>query len=258
MNRVSHTSVRTGRSLARMGLALCAAAMIVGGTATSASAAFIHEVYNTDFTGELDNTIPTDWSVVTANGTWKIENEEYKHTAVAVGTNIGLSVYEGDVAGNVDAYTLTDYTVRSNIRASGPPLAGGVVARYTDASNFYHLRVNLVAEHLNLQLYSWSTAAGVVVLDTAPISADFRAGELALTVEGSQLTGELYDAEGNLITTVSAIDANNTSGTFGLRNSGAGTTLVAENVAVYTAIPEPASLVLMGMGAMLIFKRPTW
>lgn len=197
-----------------------AAAAVCGSLTFLPAAEAVTVLYDIDFSSLTQ--VPEDWEALSpANNLagWKLQDDGYGYVrSTSPQTNGGVSVYAGEVDGDIDASLLSDFTVDAFFWKSSTAGSNftGVVARAQDADNYYTAFVN-ASNQLYIRRVSNGANSDLVV---ATLSKTYVADEvwrLTFTVVGNKLEAKAYDEQGNLAGSAAATDSTFTAGTFGLR-----------------------------------------
>lgn len=179
-----------------------------------------------------------DWTV--GAGEWALDPVAGTYANTSAG-GTSLSVYEGTYAGGVDASAMRDYTVTLEVAVNGA--AAGIVARYTNMSNYYLFRYKPVGgEAGQLQLYRF-TSDGAARIGTETINPATvpQPHTLVFQLKGKELTGKVL-AGGTELGAVSAMDNAHSSGAIGIREyAGASTySSITADITGNSFDPSPA------------------
>lgn len=171
----------------------------------------LSQLYGLVFPEDVNLILP-GWQVYSGglgDGGWSVDSQgRYRFNGAT-----GIAAYTGDVIGGTPAADLADYEVRTHLMRNGGSGAFGLVARMSDAQNFYHARFF----GTNLQLYKWVNNSATLLGSSAVGYTNGEVWELVLEVDGTQVTARAYDALGNLAGTISETDTSHSAGTGGFR-----------------------------------------
>ena len=185
-------------------LSLVAVGLI--GICLNAGSAPAAVAYSTDFDGDADTT-PTGW---TSTANLKLDGNGW----YANSTGHSLSVYRPDTG----LFRFVDGTLEADYQR-GATFAG-LVGRYQDSSNFYHVRV----DGSNLEVYRFGlggsgSLGGVAIPGYTSYPTD-ETWKLSATFLGSQINATLRDSSGTVVSSLSISDpGNELSGLAGVRGS---------------------------------------
>jgi len=197
-------------------------------------------LYSTDFSGP-DGSQPADWSVTATTIDLEILNNAY---VADNGTGFGIAYFNGtDNAGDPSS-SWTDYTVTSSVRSVSTGNAG-VIARVFSASAFYTARINGTGGGSYFDLYRLGGPGGSIQMDVAN-GINYQSGEtwtISLSVVGSSITAQLWDASDELVATIGGTDSTYTSGAAGVRGNPYTNSVTWDDFTVQ-AIPEPSESAL--------------
>lgn len=205
-------------------------------------------LYTTGFDG-TDASQPADWSVTASGLDFEIVSNEYRADN---GTNTGLGYYTGNDAFSNAASTWTDYTVTSDIRQTGNAI-GGIVARVQNVNSFYNARINGSGAGSVFELYRVG-GTGTLLLDSDN-AINYTAGQswtIELSLSGSSLVANLYNASSTIVSTLTATDTAFSSGSAGVRGDPNNNVIVWESFEV-SSIPEPSTSGLLLGFTMLAY-----
>ncbi len=199
-----------------------AAALIV-----ACQAAYAAVLYETDFTGETQGGLPTNWEVLvgaTGDPGWRIDtSNNFRYDQVSTGT----ARYTGPLADGTSSAALENFTVVTALRKSTDTTnrTTGLVARLQDSGSFYQAQL---LDTSAFRLYRHSAGSTTQQLGSTITTAEsYVSGQtwrLSMTFEGNQITSRLFNHNNVLMGTITDTDSTFTSGSVGLR---------AQNVSVY-------------------------
>ena len=193
-----------------------------GSVTLSVSGAGTHRtsavMFDPVFSDDFEDGNSTGWTVV--NGTWSVATDGTKVFKRTDTTGTGLS-YAG-------TSTWANYTVESRIKIynAGATVLTGILARYSDSSNYYMFRIH---EGLDkVQLYKNKAGSWSLLQQTAMTIDPNTWYTLKLVLNGTSLTGYVDDVQ-----KVSVTDSTNnlTTGCIGIR--GIDTAFAADDIIVY-------------------------
>jgi hypothetical protein len=206
-------------------------------------------LFTTTFTG-TDGTTPTGFTVVTGNTTQiRILNNDYQANNGTF-TNL-LSVVSSGTA-------FQNYAVSTNFSIGGYASGGyaGVVANYTNSSNFYQARMFATATSNTWQLQIYKTVAGATSLIASSSTFAYTASEtwsLSFTANSGLLSANLYNTSGSIVASLlNQADSSLTSGTAGIRTTPPGSNAVIYSDFTVTAIPEPSTVAMLSGAIVLV------
>lgn len=193
--------------------------------------------------------MPAGWQSSPANA-WGLSDPLGSLVHAATGGGGALAVTQPNA-------TWTDYVTTIAFEFDETP-EGGIVARYVDSSNFYHLRLR--ANRRTLEIYRFGGAGNASLVGNSLPSADELLPEttyyMRFSIVGSALSGQLATdaAFTNIINEVSTTDSSITQGGVGLRNFASSTNTTYFQVDSFvTVVPEPAyAALLLGSGILVI------
>lgn len=205
-------------------------------------------LFSTTFTG-TDGTTPIGFTLVTGSTTQlRIVSENYQANSGTF-TNL-LSVVSSGTA-------FQNYTVSTDFSIGGYASGGyaGIVANYTNSSNFYQARMFATPTANTWQLQIYKTVAGTTSLIASSSTFAYAVSEtwgLSFTVNDGLLSASLYDTSGSIVASLlNQADSSLISGTAGIRTTPPGSKAVIYTDFTVTAIPEPASVAILSGGVVL-------
>ena len=168
------------------------------------------------FSDNFEDGNSTGWTAV--SGTWSVVTDGTKVCKRTDTTGTGLS-YAG-------TSTWDNYTVESRIKIynAGATALTGILARYSDSSNYYMFRIHEGSD--KVQLFKNVAGNWAMLQETAMTIDPNTWYTLKLVLNGTSLTGYVDDVQ-----KVSVTDATFTTGCIGIR--GIDTAFAADDIIVY-------------------------
>ena len=237
--------------------------------------------YSEDFESAVVGTLPSDWSS-NGNGNWAVVNNSGSNRMRLINNESGLPIlsYVGQVGGydasNIVDFTTMQVTLRTDIWSDTTSMYPGIMARVQEDGSGYGVRVYGTSSGARLQLIYVDSAGGVLPLTQGGTFTAYNSDTdwfLKLSVLNDDVNQEIditgrfmmYDGTNEKVQYFSIPYADAmalSNGTFGfIAKSNATSTATTgnghmyDNVIVSGTVPEPATMIILGLGSLLMRRR---
>lgn len=187
---------------------------------------------------------------------WNINYEEfgdYTNWSVSPASEQSTAVFLQ--ANAIHPEYTSDYRVRGLVSTANGTECGFIVRGNMGTLSTYAALINFGSGGFHIVKIAYGQSQGNINIEDGGIGAGFdKTGTymLDVTVIGNQITADLIDLQGNLITRRTAVDSAYASGQYGVLAFDGALDATFTNMQI---VPEPTTLVLLGVGGLMALRR---